>query len=166
MLNKVSTPLSGAIKKALLTGGLLLSSTAMAAKGTFLVQMNDYEGRAAYFALYLIDDGGKYVKTLWVSGTRSNWQEEGMPRWWKMLGRAPQNLDAITGASTPSGERNLIKIDIDDKYLNGKYKVRLDTSVEDQENYPVDVEAALSKDIMKKKIEGTGYVRYFRFKWE
>lgn len=161
-------PLVGAMQKALLFGVLAsgaLGSVAVAAEGTFLVQLNDYEGENAYFAMYLIDEQGRYVRTLWVSGEEERWYRD-QPRWWKYLGRAPQDLDAITGASTAPGDRALIRIELEDEILDKGYQVRVDSSVEDQNNFPTDVEAPLSSEKMKEKIPGTGYVRYLRFKWE
>ncbi len=171
MKNKSSlrkNPLASALRKALFLGVAATSfvaTSANAAEGTFLVQLNDYKGDEAYFAMYLVDDKDKYVRTLWVSGDNPRWYPD-QPRWWKYLGRNPQDLDAITGASTAPGDRAVIRIPLEDKILDAGYKVRVDTSVEDQENYQEDVEVELSSKNMKAKHPGTGYVRYFRFKWD
>jgi hypothetical protein len=142
----------------------LAPQAVVAAEATMLVQLNDYEGDAAYFSLYLVDPSGRYVRTLWVSGDEERWYAE-QPRWWKYVGRAPQDLDAITGASTKSGDRAVIRFDLEDDILDAGYKVRVDTSVEDQQNHPLDVEAPLETALQGEKIPGTGYVRYLRYKW-
>lgn len=148
-----------------LTAGLgLLPQVAAAVEATFLVQLNDYVGDEAYFSLYLIDSSGRYVRTLWVSGDEERWYED-QPRWWKYLGRAPQDLDAITGASTPPGDRTVIRINLEDDILDAGYQVRVDTSVEDQHNFPLDVETPLQAAQHGQKIPGTGYVRYLRYQW-
>ena len=160
-------PLRSALRLALAAGMLAAATipTANAAEGTFLVQLNDYDGDNAYFSLYLVDPEGRYVRTLWVSGDEERWYKD-QPRWWKYLGRAPQDLDAITGASTAPGDRNVIRIELEDEILDAGYKVRVDTSVEDQNNYPEDVEVELDSAHQKDKIPGTGYVRYLRYKWD
>lgn len=141
-----------------------LGGAAAAREGTVLVQIKDYEGDEAYFSLYLVDPEGRYVRTLWVSGEEERWYAD-MPRWWKYVGRAPQDLDAVTGASTAASDRSLFQVELSDDEIDAGYKLRVETAVEDQENHPVDVEVALSSDLMRDKIPGTGYVRYLRFKW-
>lgn len=144
--------------------GVALGGGAYAAEGTFLVQLKEYEGDEAYFAMYLVDPEGRYVRTLWVSGDEERWYAD-MPRWWKYVGRAPQDLDAITGASTAASDRSLVHITLNDEELDAGYSVRVETAVEDQQNHPTDVEVALNSAQMRDKIPGTGYVRYLRFKW-
>ncbi len=146
---------------ALLTG---LAQTASAAEATFLVQLTDYSGDDAYFSLYLVDADDRYVRTLWVSGDDERWYKD-LPRWWKYVGRAPQDLDAITGASTASGDRSIIRIELEDEVLDAGYKVRVETAVEDQQNHPVDVEVALESALGGERVPGTGYVRYIRYQW-
>ena len=150
------------VSGAALIAGLAQSATA--AEATFLVQLNDYEGDDAYFSLYLLDPSDRYVRTLWVSGDDARWYED-MPRWWKYVGRAPQDLDAVTGASTAAGDRSIIRIEVEDELLDAGYKVRVETAVEDKENHPVDVEAALDSAQAGERIPGTGYVRYIRYQW-
>lgn len=160
--------LYSALKKAVMTGFMaaaVIPGISYAAEGTFLVQMNDYDGENAYFAMYLVDPDGRYVRTLWVSGDEKRWYQD-QPRWWKYYGRAPQDLDAITGASTAPGDRNVIRIHLDDDILDAGYKVRVDTSVEDQNNFPTDIETDLDSKHQGEKIPGTGYIRYFRYKWQ
>lgn len=163
-----STPLRRALYKGIAAG--MIAAAAMpgvsqAAEGTFLIQLKDYEGYEAFYALYLVDPDGRYVRTLWVSGKKKPFYKD-MPRWWKYLGRAPQDLDAITGASIAPGDRNVIRVHLDDDLLDAGYKVRVETAVENQGNYSEDVEAPLDTEHMKDKIPGTGFVRYFRYKWE
>lgn len=161
-------PLVSALKKFLFFGlivGSIATKQVLAADATFLVQLNDYKGNEAYFSMYLVDDKGRYVRTLWVSGDNPRWYPE-QPRWWKYLGRKPQELDAITGASTATGDRSVIRIKLEEEIIDAGYKIRIDTSVEDQQNYQEDVEVELASKNMKDKIPGTGYIRYLRFKWD
>jgi hypothetical protein len=149
---------------ALAAGMGLLPHVATAEEATFLVQLNDYEGEGAYFSLYLIDPSDRYVRTLWVSGDDAEWYED-MPRWWKYVGRAPQELDAITGASTAAGDRAVVRVELESEILDAGYSVRVETGVEDLENHPVDVQAPLETAQQGERIEGTGYVRYLRYQW-
>lgn len=136
-----------------------------AKESTFLVQLNDYDGHEAYFSLYLVDPQGKYVRTLYVSGDEERWYPD-QPRWWKYVGRAAEDVSAVAGASTAPGDRSVIRIDLEEEVLDAGYSVRVDTSVEDQNNFPTDVETPLSAELQRDKIPGTGYVRYLRFKWD
>lgn len=150
---------------ALLFGATLgIASRAEAKEATVLVQLNNYVGDEAYFALYLVNPEGRYEHTLYVSGPEERWYPD-MPRWWKYLSRKPQELDAITGASTAAGDRSIVKLEIADELFNAGYKLRVETAVEDLENHSVDVEAELSTDLLGKRIAGIGYVRELRVKF-
>ncbi len=150
---------------ALATYTMLLPGVASAEKATFLVQLNDYKGDEAYFSLYLVDPNNRFVRTLWVSGDEARWYPD-QPRWWKYVGRAREDLSAITGASTAPGDRTVIRIELEPEVLDAGYSVRVDTSVEDQSNFPTDVETVLRSEDHGAKIPGTGYVRYLRYKWD
>lgn len=144
---------------------MLMPSFAAAEEATFLVQLNDYKGDEAYFSLYLVSPDNRFVRTLWVSGDEERWYPD-QPRWWKYVGRAQEDLAAITGASTAPGDRTVIRIDLEPEVLDAGYSVRVDTSVEDQSNFPTDVETVLTSEAHGDKIPGTGYVRYLRYKWK
>jgi hypothetical protein len=150
---------------ALALGAALSTGQAAAKEATFLVQLNDYDGDEAYFSLYLTDPSNRFVRTLWVSGDEERWYPD-QPRWWKYVGRAQENLLAVTGASTAPGDRTVIRIELEPEILDAGYSVRVDTSVEDQQNHPTDVEVELTSDVHGDKIPGTGYVRYLRYKWD
>lgn len=144
---------------------MLVPAAAVAEEATFLVQLNDYEGDKAYFSLYLVSPDNRFVRTLWVSGDEERWYPD-QPRWWKYVGRAQEDLTAVTGASTAPGDRAVIRIELEPEVLDAGYSVRVDTSVEDQSNFPTDVETVLTADAHGEKIPGTGYVRYLRYKWD
>lgn len=153
-----------AISALLATGMVVLPVASAAAKTVpILVQFDNYTGEKAYFAAYLVNAKGRYQRTLWVSGDEVKYFPD-LPRWWKYQTRSPQELDAITGASTASGDRNIIKIEIEDEFIDAGYKLRIETAVEDQNHYPLDVEVELSTANSKQKIPGTGYVRTVIFK--
>ena len=144
---------------------ILLSVNVYANNLLVQVQLKTYEGEKSYSALYLVNPSGRYEKTLWLSGENSSWQEEGMPRWWKYQSRKPQALDGYTGATVGGGDRYLVNASLDATLLDQGYKLRVETSVEHQESYSNDVEIELTTDNIRKKVKGTGWVRYIRFKW-
>lgn len=149
---------------ALALGIALSPSLAGAEEATFLVQLNEYDGDEAYFALYLVDPNDRFVRTLWVSGDEERWYPD-QPRWWKYVGRAQEDLLPVTGASTAAGDRTVVRIELEPEILDAGYSVRVDTSVEDQQNFTLDVETELVSAAHGDKIPGTGYVRYLRYKW-
>lgn len=160
--------ISGLRKTAAAIGFSLLAFTAAnsayAAEATVLVQMNNYEGDEAYFALYLVNPEGRYEQTLWVSGDEERWYPD-LNRWFRYLSRNPQELDAITGASTGGNDRAIIHLEIDDALIDAGYALRVETSVEDRENYFEDVEVGITTDGQRARTQGTGYVRYIRYKF-
>ncbi|NRA86452.1 MAG: DUF2271 domain-containing protein [Rhizobiales bacterium] len=143
----------------------VMTSTANAKEVTTMVQLINYKGDKAYFAMYLVNPKGRYEKTLWVSGTEKRWYEEGLPRWWKYKSRAEENVDGVTGASTSNGDRLIVKIEIDDNKIDSGYRIRVATSVEDIANTPSDAEFELTTDNIRKKLTGNTYVRYVRYKF-
>lgn len=143
---------------------VLLSTPLYAEEATVLIQLNDYTGKSAYFSLYLVDAEGRYQRTLWVSGTDVRYHPD-MPRWWRYISRAPQDIHALTGASTAAGDRAVIKIDLEPGLIDSGYRLRVETAVEDQATYPDDAEVDLTQAAQGEKIAGTGYVRYIRFQW-
>lgn len=146
-----------------LAGSVAVPIQAMAAQVRVLVQLNNYEGEKAYFSLYLVSPDARYEQTLWVSGDEEKYFPD-LPRWWKYLSRKPQPLDAITGASTAGGDRSILKLEIADELIDAGYRLRVETAVEDLENYDSDVEVDLSRSNAGEKIPGTGYVRFISFK--
>lgn len=142
---------------------LALTATAHAQDAIVLVQLNEYIGDEAYFSLYLVNPDGKYEKTLWLSGPEKVWWPQ-TARWYGYFSRNAENVDAITGASTASGARQVMRLQIDPKYIDAGYSLRVETSVDSQENYQADAEVALTTANQRIKTPGTGYVRYIRYK--
>jgi hypothetical protein len=141
----------------------LSTFAAMAEEAVVVVQLNEYVGDEAYFALYLVNPEGKYEKTLWLSGPEKVWWPQ-TARWFGYFSRNAEDVDAITGASTPSGSRAVMRLDIDPKLIDAGYTLRVETSVDQQENYQQDAEVALTHANERVKTPGTGYVRYIRYK--
>lgn len=143
---------------------LSLAAPALSREVTVQVQMTEYDGEEAYFALYLTDPDGRYLRSLWVSGPEQKYHKD-LARWWRYAGRSDEDFDAITGASTASGGRAKLRIDLSDEELAGGYGLTLETAVEDQRNIPQDAQIALSEDMKGQKVDGQDYVRFIRYKW-
>ncbi|GAB3247853.1 hypothetical protein GCM10027347_03780 [Larkinella harenae] len=146
---------------------LACSSAIMAQKpGTTnykcMIQMTNYMGEEAYIAVSLINGKGTYEKTLYVLGSDKKWYPD-VKEWYKALGKKTPNISAITGASVAGGDRSVIVLEIDNSKLNKDYKLRFESSVEDKEDYPKDLEIPLTTEGLSAKSEGTGYIRYVRF---
>jgi hypothetical protein len=165
MTMTVFLPLKHRLHAALMTSALTLAPAfAQATEAQVQVQLNDYDGDRAYFSLYLVNAEGRYHSTLWVSGDDEKWYPD-LAAWWKYLSRAPQELDAITGASTGAGERANLTVEIAPELIDAGYRLRVESAVEDALNPTVDAEIDLSAAKAGEKAAGTGYVRFIRYKF-
>lgn len=142
---------------------LALTSNARADEAIVLVQLNEYTGPEAYFHVYLVNPSGKFDRTLWVSGPEKIWWPDSK-RWYGYFNRAREDVDAITGASTPAGARSVMRVEIDPNLVDAGYKLRVETSVENADNVQEDAEVELTTGNQRIKTPGTGYVRYIRYK--
>jgi len=145
--------------------GSMTMNSAMAqgkTKYKCMVQMTNYMGEGAYIVVSLIDSKGAYVKTLYVMGSDKKWYPN-LKSWHKAYSKKPDNISAVTGASAASGDRSVSVIDIEDAKVNAGYKLRFETSVEDQKYHEKDVEIPLTTESLAAKTDGTGYIRYVRF---
>jgi hypothetical protein len=126
-----------------------------------LIQLKNYTGEGAYIITSLLDSKGNYVETLYIMGEDDEWYHE-IDEWWSYFGRKKREVDGITGATLSGGERKVITFEVDKALLDKGYKIRFETSVEDQKYHPKDVEVPLSSKMPAGSIEGTGYIRYVR----
>ena len=126
-----------------------------------LVQLKNYEGEGAYVVVSLINPHGDYEKTLYMFGPEKRWWEE-FQKWWGFYKATPQKIDALTGESIAGGERKIATLAINADKIDKGYKLRFESSVEDQDYHAKDIEMLFTSENMKKKIKGTGYVRYVR----
>jgi len=145
--------------------GLLLSFSAQAmaqtSKYKCMLQMNAYTGEGAYIVVSLINPKGGYEKTLYMMGKDKKWYN-GFKEWFKFFSKT-QKLDAKTGASIGGGDRAMVNLDIDDAVVDKGYKLRFESSVEDQKYHMSDVEIPLTAEALAGKADGKGYIKYIRF---
>lgn len=159
---KLST--KGIIAASLVLGLIVnFSFSAQPAKTKYkcLVQMINYEGENAYVITSLMDPKGNYQSTLHIHGDDDEWYHE-ISEWWDFFGKKKRNIDGITGATVGGGERNVFLFEVDETILDQGYKIRFETSVEDQKYHTKDLEIPLNSEITQAKMLGTGYIRYVR----
>ena len=94
-------------------------------------------------------------------GSDKKWYPN-LKQWHKAFSKKPGNISGITGASVTGGDRSVTVIEIDNAKINAGYKLRFETSVEDNKYYEKDVEVPLTTEGIAAKTEGTGYIRYVR----
>lgn len=126
-----------------------------------MVQLRNYVGEGAYCTVSLLDSDNKYIKTLYVLGEEEQWYPDIIE--WNAFQESEQSnaIDGITGASILNGKRAIFKLKIPNEYVDGDYKLRFETAVEDQEYHTEDVVIPLSA-ASKGKYNGSGYIRYVR----
>jgi len=126
-----------------------------------LIQLTNYTGEGAYVVVSLINADGEYEETLNVLGDDDEWYSN-LVEWWKFQGTKRADIDAVTGETISGGERSVSILKIDNSKIDAGYKIRFETSVENQEYYKDDVEFDLTSESVKSKIEGKGFIRYIR----
>ncbi|MCP3969529.1 MAG: DUF2271 domain-containing protein [Rhodobacteraceae bacterium] len=134
---------------------LLANAQAEARPVTITAQLKNYSGPRAYVSVYLTEPGGRVVDTLWVAGRKGKYYGH-LRDWWRSSGRARSNLHGVTGASVGSGGQLRVSADIADNLIDAGYQVRVDTSIEDQGDYPRSAVLTLGK---QTSVKGRGIVR-------
>ena len=128
---------------------------------TLNTTLKPYGGNGAYLAIYLTDAQGKFHSTLRVSGRRRSITAisrlEPRPR------AERRNIDGITGASVGSGHSLKVSVDVADALIDTGYQIRVDSSVENGRDNPVDVVVPLTSANAGKPTSGKGYVQSFTF---
>ncbi|MEY8781015.1 DUF2271 domain-containing protein [Allomuricauda sp. XS_ASV26] len=147
----------------LMLAGLLFTAFAPTQTKTVkcLIQMTNYTGEGAYLVVSLLKPDGEYDQTLYVQGKDSEWYSE-IPEWWKFYGKYRPNIDGISGETISGGERTVTVLQIPEDKIDKGYRIRFETSVEDQEYYMDDIQFELTSDNLKSKKEGKGFIRYVR----
>lgn len=136
-------------------------SYAQSSKYKCMIQMNSYEGEAAYVVISLISPSGAYEKTLSVLGPDKQWYNT-LKEWYKFQTKTGEKLSAVTGASVGGGDRAVRTISIDDAKLNKGYKLRFESAVEEKKYHVQDVEIPLTSDAVTERAVGKGYIRFVK----
>ncbi|QBN20096.1 DUF2271 domain-containing protein [Flavobacterium nackdongense] len=140
---------------------LSFQAKAQSSKYKCMLQMSNYVGEGAYVAVSLLNAKGEYEKTLYVMGEDKKWYKT-IKEWHKFQSKKQENISAKTGASVTGGDRSITTIEIEDAKINKGYKLRFESSVEDQKYYANDIEIPLTTEGLAAKTEGKGYIRYVR----
>lgn len=135
--------------------------SAQSSKYKGMIQMTNYQGLEAYVVVSLIDAKGNSEKTLYMMGPDKKWYN-GFKDWFAKLSKKKENLSAITGASIAGGDRSTFSFTIDESKINKGYKIRFESSVEDQKNILSDLEIPFTTQDVTKKTDGKGYIRYVK----
>lgn len=151
-------------KTILATLCLLMGGAALSAQTRYkcLVQMKPYDGEKAYVVVSLVDPKGNYDQTLRVMGPNKRWWNS-LSEWHKAQQAKAEKLDAVTGASIAGGDRSVLTLTLPDDKLDKGYKIRFESSVEDQEYYKDDVEVPYTKDKLTERTQGKGYIKLVKF---
>ncbi len=123
-----------------------------------LLQMTGYTGENAYVVVSLVAPNGKYDKTLRVMGPDKRWYNS-LKEWYKSQQAKPEKLDAVTGASIKGGDRSVTTFILDDSKINKGYKIRFESSVENQKYFADDVEIPYTSAKLTEKADGKGYIK-------
>lgn len=139
----------------------IASVAAQSSKYKCMIQMNAYEGEAAYVIISLINPQGGYEKTLSVLGPDKQWYNT-LKEWYKFQTKTKEKLHAVTGASVGGGDRAIKVLEIDNDKLNKGYKLRFESAVEEQKYHTTDAEVALTTDGITARTNGKGYIRFVK----
>ncbi|MGR4897398.1 DUF2271 domain-containing protein [Stenotrophomonas sp. LARHCG68] len=145
----------------MLSGALVLPTLTYARQVTFETQLSSYRGDGAYLALYLTDRTGQLQRTLWVAGPKAKYHRQ-LRDWYRAAGSAAK-VDGITGASIGAGKTLRVTLDLADTLIGAGYEVRIDTAVEDMNAYPAEVIVPLTTSGADRLVQGSGYVKSFRY---
>ncbi len=126
-----------------------------------LIQMINYTGEGAYIIVSLMNPQGEYEETLYILGDDPEWYHE-IDEWWRFFGRQKREVDGITGATLSGGDRKMFVFGLPPERMDKGYKIRFETSVEDQKYTPAEIEIPYTTDITKLKYEGSNFIRYVR----
>jgi len=146
---------------AIFTLGSFTPANTESTKYKCMIQMVNYTGEGAYIIVSLINPQGNYEKTLCILGDDKEWYHE-ITEWWAYFGQKPRKVDGITGATLAGGERSISVLEIENSKIDAGYKLRFETSVEEQKYHVKDIEFELTSEAGKTKKDGTGYIRYVR----
>lgn len=127
-----------------------------------LLQLKNYSGKKPYVVVSIVDENEKYEQTLYMQGQDDEWYNT-LKEWWAQLGKdGKENIDAISGATINPGARAIIAFEIPEDKIGNHYQLRFESAVEDQDYHKKDLEVALTKENLKRKFDGSGYIRYVR----
>jgi len=145
-----------------LTTALTVPALASAKPVTFTAQIANYWGPNTYLAMYVTDSSGKYVGSLWMAGTRSNYYQH-LSQWYRASGGNMADINGITGASIGPGRQLKVTLNLSDALFDAGYTLHIDAAAENLRESPDDVKVALTKAGAGKAVTGNAYVTSFSY---
>ncbi len=138
------------------TTALFAPSLAMAKTVNISGQMANYQGQAAYLAIYVTDAAGTFQRTLYVGGTNARYYRD-MRAWARGVATVGR-LDGITGASVGSGRSFSVSVEIADALIDAGYQIRVDSAVENGQVFAATPTIPLAQSSSGQAFTGSGYV--------
>ncbi len=126
-----------------------------------LLQLTNYEGEGAYVVVSLLNPKGEYQRTLYVFGKEERWYDD-IPSWFRFFSKTKESLDGISGASITAGSRKVVSFTFSDAEIDKGYKLRFESSVENQKYVEKDLEMDLNSANIGVSKNGKGYIRYVK----
>ena len=142
-----------------LAAAFAFPALAQAKTVTLNTTLKSYGGNGAYLAIYLTDAQGKFHSTLRVAGRKAKYHSH-LRDWSRGEKR---NVDGITGASVGSGQSLKVSVDVADALIDAGYQIRIDSAVEDGNDFAAEVVVPLAAGNTGKPVAGKGYVKSFTF---
>lgn len=135
-----------------------------------MVEMNNYRGEGAYFAISVIDKKETYLKTIFVLGTDKTWFSE-MKSFWSHLRKNNLFLDddfyplieGVSGPTISGGERRILSLEIPKSLYDKNHSLRFETAIEDLGYHADDINVTLNKEALSQSYQGTGFIRNIKF---
>ncbi len=112
-----------------------------------------------YYAVYLADNKGKFVKTLQVIGLNYTYQRD-ITHWFRNAIRNAENIDALSGASLKSGQTWTKSVFIDNTYINNNYQIVIDSASRQHGNQRKEAVVRLDPNTKKTTTQGKNHTEF------
>lgn len=140
-----------------LTSVMTTPQLADARSVTVSTKMAQYGGDGAYLAMYVTDQSGAYVGSLWMAGGKSKYYSH-LTNWYRATGGDTSHVDGITGASVGAGRSLEVTLDLADALFDAGYTLHIDAAVENMRESPSEVSVPLTSANNGKTTRGRRYL--------
>ena len=133
------------------------------------IEMIEYRGEGAYIAVSLMDEKGKYLKTLYVLGEDKTWFFDMRLFWANLKSNGLigddayyAHVDGITGPTIGGGKNLVVPLLLNKSEIGKGYKILFETAVEDKGYFKSDLNFELTEKSLNDNFEGTGFIKSVR----
>ena len=133
------------------------------------IEMIEYRGEGAYIAVSLMDENGKYLKTLHVLGEDKTWFFDMRLFWANLKSNGLidddayyTHVDGITGPTIGGGKNLVVPLLLNKSEIGKGYKILFETAVEDKGYFKSDLNFELTEKSLNDNFEGTGFIKSVR----